>query len=385
MKKTITPGQISQTNLALIYQYIYRHEPVSQQDISYDLRLSRPTVASKINELETLGLIRKDGQIASDLVGSKAAAYTTVPDYRVAVGVEIMKDQIKMLLVDLRGNYYHRSVFQVPFANTEEYLAEVCSKVNQWIDLLDIEKEQILGIGFSFQGLVSADGDEITYGKILDCTGLKLESITKHMSFPCRLLHDADAAARSELWASPELPNFLYFNISMHLGAAVIFNRQILSGKHGYAGTMEHIQIEPHGKQCYCGKRGCAETLGSLNSLLEGEDEDTFFALVLSGDKEAKKRWTQYLHNLARIILHTQLMCDTDVVLGGYLATRLQDEDLETIYAEMERISPFQEYRDFLRISKMPKHNITIGAALPYIQEFLNGAFDGKVFASLGE
>ena len=88
MKKTITPGLISQNNLKLIYHYIYQESSVSQQDIAYDLRLSRPTVASKISELETKGLIRKEGQISSDLVGRKAAAYSIVPDYRVAVGVE---------------------------------------------------------------------------------------------------------------------------------------------------------------------------------------------------------------------------------------------------------------------------------------------------------
>ena len=32
MRKTITPGQISQTNMQLLYQYIYRNGPVSQQD-----------------------------------------------------------------------------------------------------------------------------------------------------------------------------------------------------------------------------------------------------------------------------------------------------------------------------------------------------------------
>ena len=63
MKKTITPGQISRTNLELIYHYIYQKGPVSQQDIVYDLRLSRPTVASKINDLEAMGFIKKDGQI----------------------------------------------------------------------------------------------------------------------------------------------------------------------------------------------------------------------------------------------------------------------------------------------------------------------------------
>ena len=102
MKKTITPGQISRTNLELIYHYIYQKGPVSQQDIVYDLRLSRPTVASKINELEAMGFIKKDGQISSDLVGRKAAAYSIVPDYRIAIGVEIQAHQFKVLAVDLK-------------------------------------------------------------------------------------------------------------------------------------------------------------------------------------------------------------------------------------------------------------------------------------------
>ena len=48
MKNSITPGQISQNNLKLIYQYIYKNGPVSQQDIAFDLRLSRPTIKTKI-------------------------------------------------------------------------------------------------------------------------------------------------------------------------------------------------------------------------------------------------------------------------------------------------------------------------------------------------
>ena len=40
------------------------------------------------------------------------------------------------------------------------------------------------------------------------------------------------------------------------------------------------------------------------------------------------------------------------------------------------QMTPFAEAQDFLQISKMPEHNITIGAALPYIQKFLNLAED---------
>ena len=91
MKNSITPGQISQNNLKLIYQYIYQNGPVSQQDIAYDLRLSRPTITTKIGELESKGLIRKEGKISSELAGRKASAYSISPEYRSAIGVEILK------------------------------------------------------------------------------------------------------------------------------------------------------------------------------------------------------------------------------------------------------------------------------------------------------
>ena len=74
---------------------------------------------------------------------------------------------------------------------------------------------------------------------------------------------------------------------------------------------------------------------------------------------------------LARAINNSHLLYDTVFVLGGYLAQHLLNEDIEIIYDEIERLSPFPESRDFIQISKMPVHNITIGAALPYIREFL--------------
>ena len=82
MKKSITPNQIRQNNIHLIYQYIYQSGTTSQQDISYALHLSRPTVAGVLTELEDIGLIQKSGQLDSDYVGRKATAYSIVPDHK---------------------------------------------------------------------------------------------------------------------------------------------------------------------------------------------------------------------------------------------------------------------------------------------------------------
>ena len=96
----ITPGQIKKTNRQLIYDYIYQRKKVSQQDIAYALRLSRPTVASNLSEMEEAGLVRKNGQLDQDQIGRKAMAYSVVPDYRIAIGAELTERGAKVIAVD---------------------------------------------------------------------------------------------------------------------------------------------------------------------------------------------------------------------------------------------------------------------------------------------
>lgn len=373
MKKSITPKQIKQTNQQLIYHFIYKNKKVSQQDIAYELHLSRPTVTSNLAELETVGLITKKGLLDSDLVGRKAAAYAIVPDFRISIGVEIMRNEIKMIAVNLYGEKIDRTAFQITYRNEDSYFKEVCEKILAFKNTLTITDEQILGIGFAMQALISADNKTVIYGKILSCTGLSINAFAQYLPYPCAFMHDANCAAVSEIWISPELQDAFYLSLSKHLGAAIISKRTILTGKHGHSSTIEHIQLDPNGDLCYCGQRGCIETLCSVSALLnEDESLDDFFKHLHENDPLIQKRWETYLDNLAKMINMLHLVHDTDFILGGYLATHLRDEDIKYLYHSIQQMTPFDEPNDFIRISKMPKHNIAIGVALPFIQDFLN-------------
>ncbi len=373
MKTSITPNQIKQNNLQLIYQFIYNHEMVSQQDIAYKLHLSRPTVTSKLTELENEGLIKKGGPISSDQVGRKAAGYSIVADYRISIGVDIHQHEVKLICVNLLGEYSHRIVHNIEYANSMLYIDQVCDLVLEYIEMLSVKPEQILGIGIAMPGVVSPDGSVMTYGKILDCTGVRIDRYAERLPYPCRFFHDAESAATSELWASPDFKNGVYLSLSPHLGSAAITDRKIIAGKHGQGSTIEHITMIPNGKMCYCGKRGCAETLCSVESLLiPSEDVEDFFDMLRKGDSEAGRRWDEFLGNLAALINTANRVYDTNFILGGFLAPYIIEEDLEKLYDLINQLTPFVPHRDFLSISKMPKHNITIGAALPYIQAFLD-------------
>lgn len=378
MPNRITPGQIKKTNRQQIYDYIYQQEKVSQQDIIYALRLSRPTVAANLAELEEDGLIYKNGQLDFDQIGRKAAAYSIVPTYRVAIGVEIMAAMIKMIAVDLYGKKIRREAVEILFKNEPLYYKEVCGRILKFIDGLGIPGENILGIGFAMQGLVSADGSTVVYGKILDCTGLNRDVFAAHLPYPCSLHHDPDSAALSELWSSPELTTAMYLSLSRHLGGSLISKRNIMTGKHGHMATFEHIQVQPKGELCYCGKRGCAETICSMKALLGDEDPDAFFEAVRAGSPEPAERWRAYLKHLSYLIGNIHLILDVDFILGGHLAPYFTEADIQFIYDEIRRTCPFEDSDDYILISKMPSHNITIGAALPYIQGFLEDIGPGE-------
>lgn len=374
MEKSITPNQIKQNNRSLIYHYIYKNRSVSQQDISYDLHLSRPTVTSNLASMEKEGLITKSGHISTEFVGRKASAYSIIADYRVSIGVEIVKKEVKIIAVDLYGKKIGRTTCDITYEYKESYFKTVCDKILEFKNASGITDEQLLGIGFAMQGLVSPDAKSMLYGRILDCTGLSIREFTRYLPYPCSFIHDAYCAAFSEIWVSPGLTDAFYVSLSRHLGAAIISRGEILVGKHGHSSTIEHIQIEPEGGAlCYCGKYGCLETLCSLNVLLrEGETLDSFFEKVRKKEPSFSNRWNIFLKNLARAINLLHLIYDTDFILGGHLAPYLCEEDLSFLHEQIAELTPFTEAQDFLMLSKMPRHNISIGAALTYIRAFLS-------------
>lgn len=264
--------------------------------------------------------------------------------------------------------------YKISFERKDSYFQAVSNKILEFKASLGTADARILGIGFAMQGLVTPDRQTILYGEILSCTGLSITEFSSRLPYPCSFIHDADSAAISELWAWPELTDAFYLSLSRHLGAAIISKGAILAGKHGHSSTIEHIQMQPKGNKCYCGKRGCMETLLSLTSLLdESETPELFFANVRQKEPSALKRWNGFLTNLAKAVNMLHLIYDTDFILGGYLAQYLCQEDIDFLHTQIQQMTPFEEEHDFLLISRMPRHNISIGAALPYIQAFLNG------------
>ena len=183
-------------------------------------------------------MIIPSGQIDTELVGRKATAYSAVADYRVSIAADIHSSVVKLIAVNLKGENIKRVVHSLPYKNSAEYQLFVCSLIKEFISSLSYPPSRILGVGIAMPGLVSPDGTSITYGKILDCTGLTIDLFKRGLPYPCRFFHDSESAATSELWASPQLIDALYLQIGIHVGAAMIKDKKIVIGKHGHNVTI---------------------------------------------------------------------------------------------------------------------------------------------------
>lgn len=362
---------IKKMNYSDVYHYIYKNDRSSKQAIANALKISLPTVTQHLNALTESGLITKCGQLSSQ-IGRKAAAYSILPQAKAAVGVEILSNRTLIVVVDLYGEQIERVNLMIPFDNTSQYFETISHSILDFIHSLGFEEKQILGAGFGIQGLVSENGTELIYGKILGCTGLRIDALQQHLPFSCRFIHDSECAALSDLWKDTSITNAIYLSIGNHLGGALIIDGKISNGRTGRSGTFEHMTLIPNGLPCYCGQKGCMECYCSAHALLkDGEDLDSFFQKKEEGISDAVKRWDTFLNYLAMAINNLHLVVDCNIILGGHIAPYLAKEDISRLHTFVQENTAFPESEPFILQGSRKKHAVAIGAALPYIRQFL--------------
>ena len=76
---------------------------------------------------------------------------------------------------------------------------------------------------------------------------------------------DAKALALAEGWlgAARGVDNFMAMVVSTGVGGGIVLNGELLDGETGNAGHVGHVIVEPNGRRCSCGGRGCLEAEAS--------------------------------------------------------------------------------------------------------------------------
>ena len=202
-EKGMTTITLKKINREKVYQYIYQQKETSKLQIVQDLQMGLSTVSQNLNELENDGLISRNGYFEST-GGRKAQIIKIVEDFRISIGLGILKDMFHIVAVNLYGDAVATETIELPYESSDAYYSALAANVELFIQKNHYDPEKIEGISIATQGVISPDGNVVTYGDIMGNANMQLSDFSSRLPYPCHLEHDSKAAADLELWNHPQ-------------------------------------------------------------------------------------------------------------------------------------------------------------------------------------
>jgi len=279
--------------------------------------------------------ITRPGSIAEGFVRALEQAGSSVP----AIGADIGGTAVKAGLVSRSGEISLLQEVPTDAAKGRDAIADALVRAVMPV-LAEAQHAgaQPAGIGIATAGAVDRKDGSIfaATDNLPGWAGFPLRAFAeKQFGLPVRAVNDAQAAALSELQfgAGRSLSSFAVITLGTGVGGGVVVNGDLLTGEHGFAGSIGHMAIEAGGRACNCGRRGCLEAYVSTAALAReyeahGGKTDTFNdasaalhinALARAGDRAAQAAYERLSGYLAEGVADLFNLFDPEAVFlcGG--------------------------------------------------------------------
>lgn len=140
-------------------------------------------------------------------------------------------------------------------------LENIALAVGALAEQVGISVSDIRSVGVGIPGLVDADS-----GLVLHAVNLGVDSLDlavragRALGVPFRVENDVKAAALGAAALRGVSGSMAYLNLGTGVAAGIVMDGRIWRGARGTAGEVGHISVDPNGRLCGCGQRGCVET-----------------------------------------------------------------------------------------------------------------------------
>src|SRR5688572_18488500 len=191
-----------------------------------------------------------------------------------AAAVDIGGTSTKIGIVGDEGHIVERASIPTSAAGDPLPLMEaIVSTLRPMLDALSAKGIEPLGIGVSVAGFLDADRSMmIENANLRALCGFPLRpAFEERFTLECRLEVDSNAATLAEyrFGGGQGAHRLLGVTLGTGLGGGVIIDGALLRYTGQCAGDVGHIILDPKGRRCSCGARGCFEAMVSSATLSE--------------------------------------------------------------------------------------------------------------------
>jgi glucokinase len=187
------------------------------------------------------------------------------------LAVDVGGTKVAVATVDAGGAVLRRAESTTPFTDDAERLFSVVADLVAAVSAVD-DDHDVVAVGVGCGGPMTRDGDFVSPLNIPAWRGFPLRARMRALTkLPVWVDNDAKALALGEGWtgAAAGERNYIGMVVSTGIGGGVVLDGRLLEGAGGNAGHIGHVIVEPGGRVCGCGARGCVEAEASGTAIAQ--------------------------------------------------------------------------------------------------------------------
>jgi len=391
------PSAVRAHNLHVVLDCIVHAEPpASRAEIAALTGLGKGTVTALVDTLLRARLIRELAPVASTAVGRPSVPLAPARATYVGLGIELAPDGVSVRAIDLAGGLIAHTTLDLDLAGSaiSGGIETIRQAVTQVVDVSTEDGALVAGACVAVPAVVDEKGQILRSDSLRRWEGISLPAALRsadaigdyplHVGASASLAATAEAAlARSE--HQPE--QFIHVYGGLSIGASIVGDASVRPDVYGGLRELGHISIDPRGRPCPCGRRGCLRQYASLPALWSaagqrGEpDGSVLLSLLESGHRATHHAVDDAGRAIARALAAPLgLLGLREVVLDGWFAhiVPFVRDGMRHEFAELLGADPI-----LIRGSLSGRWSVVIGAA----QFALNDVFQdpGRIISDSGD
>jgi predicted NBD/HSP70 family sugar kinase len=272
----VTPPRARERSALRVLDFLWREGPANRVDVIRATSLSRATVSKLVGELQSQGLVaERRGPVAvAGRSGRPPTLLALNPELGAFGGVDFGHGSVRVAIADLAGTLIAETRHELDVDNRAE------GAIGLAVDCLaalaaraKLPRHHLLGVGAAISAPVRRDSGSVVATGILpgwNAVSLKGE-LQRRLGVPVHVGNDANLGALAEVrtGAARGAANVVYLMLSSGIGGGLVLDGSLFTGHSGMTGELGHVPVEPDGKLCRCGNRGCLETVAGAERLLD--------------------------------------------------------------------------------------------------------------------
>lgn len=175
-------------------------------------------------------------------------------------------------VVDSKGEIIATtSIKTQTYPSVDQYIMESVKAIKQIAEQVGgMEKIRAMGIGAPcgnyYKGTIEHAANLVWAKGIVPLANM----FVNELGIPVVVTNDAKAAAMGEMkyGVAVGMNNFVELTLGTGVGSGIVANGQLIYGFDGFAGELGHMIVEPDGRPCGCGRKGCLETYCSATGVV---------------------------------------------------------------------------------------------------------------------